>query len=73
MEKHYFEFLKPMCNVTFSKLARICVFHPRDKNSLDMDSGGPKDHPQFFVCKSEVFLFKGSLITSPNTYLGRYL
>ena len=54
-------------NVKFSKIARIFVFHPGDKNSLDLDSGGPKVYPQFFVWKSEVFFFKGSLITPPST------
>ena len=55
-------------NVKFSKRARIFVFHPGDKNSLDIDSVDLKDHPQFFVCKSEVFFFRGSLITSPNVH-----
>ena len=55
-----------MCNVTFSKLCRIFVFHPGVKNSLDMDSGGLKDYPQFFVCKSELTFFRGSLIPSPT-------
>ena len=41
------------------------------KNSLDMDSGGLKDQPQFFVCQSEVFFIRRSIITSPNAH-GRH-
>ena len=42
------------------------MFHPGDTYSLDMDSGGLKYHSQFFVCKSGLFFFMGSIITSPN-------
>ena len=47
-------------------LSRNFVFGAEDKNSFDMGFRGLKDHPQFFVCKSEVFFFKWSLITTPN-------
>ena len=42
------------------------MFHPGGTYSLDMDSGGLKYHSQFFVCKSGLFFFMGSIITSPN-------
>ena len=46
-------------------LSRNFVFGAEDKNSFDMGFRGLKDHPQFFVCKSEVLFFKWSLITTP--------
>ena len=39
----------------FSNLASTFVSQQGAKNSFDMGSGGPKYHPQFFVCKSEDF------------------
>ena len=42
------------------------MFHSGDTYSFDMDSGGLKYHSQFFVCKSGLFFFMGSIITSPN-------
>ena len=47
-------------------LSRNFVFGAEDKNSFDMGFRGLKDHPQFFVCKSEVLFFKWSLITTPS-------
>ena len=54
VKKHYFELHKHLCNFIFSKLSRIFVFDQGDKNSLDIDSGGPKDQAQFSVWKSEL-------------------
>ena len=42
------------------------MLQAEDKNSFDMGLGGPKYHPQFFVCKSEDFFFIEPLITPPN-------
>ena len=42
------------------------MLQAEDKNSFDMGSGGPLYHPQFFVCKSEDFLFSETLITPPT-------
>ena len=39
----------------FSMLARNFVFHAKDKRSLDMGLGGPKDHVVCFVLNSEAF------------------
>ena len=55
-----------MSNIKFSMLSRNFVFDAEDKNSFDIGFRGLKDHPQFFVCKSEVFFFKWSLITTPS-------
>ena len=55
-----------MSNIKFSMLSRNFVFGAEDKNSFDMGFRGLKDHPQFFVCKSEVLFFKWSLITTPS-------
>ena len=39
------------------------MFHARDKNSLDIGLGGPKDHVVSFVLNSEAFVPK----TAPPT------
>ena len=58
-----------MSNIKFSMLSRNFVFDAEDKNSFDMGFRGLKDHPQFFVCKSEVFLARlASSLLEPRSW-----